>query len=381
MPSFIAEMNPITQLFWLAFLMSIVFGMVVRKTQFCPLGGVADYLDTGNTGRLWMYFWAIGTAILAVTFLEFFNQISVDDTAPPYRMSFFRWLAYIVGGMSFGIGMALCRGCGMRSIVNLGSGNLKAFIAICGMSLAAVLMLYTEGFFQTYFLSWVNPVTPDLATMGVNKQDLGTISSSLVGGNTEYYRLGLGILIGGALAFFAFRSADFRDRISNITGGFLIGILVVMGYVVTASSIGEAAIEAADFMDTPQYGMGIQSYTFIRPMGDLANVMMTPEWYLVTFGMVAFLGVGAGSLIWSAVARDFKFHWFNSPLEAIRYFVGGIMVGIGGILGMGCTLGQGIAGTSTLALGSFVDLFALLIGAYIGIKLQKNFMDDHCSCS
>jgi len=53
------------------------------------------------------------------------------------------------------------------------------------------------------------------------------------------------------------------------------------------------------------------------------------------------------------------------------------MVGIGGILGMGCTLGQGVAGTSTLSLGSFLDLFSLMLGAYIGIRMQKQFMNDH----
>ena len=77
------------------------------------------------------------------------------------------------------------------------------------------------------------------------------------------------------------------------------------------------------------------------------------------------------------MTRRFKIIWFNSIGEALRYAVGGVMVGIGGILGMGCTLGQGIAGTSTLSLGSFLDLFALMLGAYIGIRMQKKFMSDH----
>jgi len=138
-----------------------------------------------------------------------------------------------------------------------------------------------------------------------------------------------------------------------------------------------AAIEHSDFQDEPQNGMGVQSYTFIRPMGDLLYVATNPISYLITFGLVAFLGVGAGALLYSIITRKFQLEWFSSFGEAIRYAIGGILVGIGGILGMGCTLGQGIAGTSTLALGSFFDLGALILGAWIGIKLQQNFMSDH----
>lgn len=92
---------------------------------------------------------------------------------------------------------------------------------------------------------------------------------------------------------------------------------------------------------------------------------------------MAFLGVGTGSVLISIVTRRFKIVWFDSIGEALRYAVGGVMVGIGGILGMGCTLGQGVAGTSTLSLGSFLDLFSLMLGAYIGIRMQKQFMNDH----
>ena len=112
-------------------------------------------------------------------------------------------------------------------------------------------------------------------------------------------------------------------------------------------------------------------------MGDLLYVVTNPIAYLITFGLIAFLGVGAGSLAYSIITKNFQVEWFSSTGEAVRYAVGGIMVGIGGILGMGCTLGQGIAGTSTLALGSFLDLAALIFGAWLGIKLQRNFMSDH----
>lgn len=374
---FIGSWDAISQLYLLAFILSVFFGAVARSSEFCPLGGVADFMQTGDNGRLRMYLFAIATAILGMTLLEAFSIISVDSTRPPYRMSQFRWAGYALGGFLFGIGMTLCRGCGMKNMINLGSGNLKAIVAILGMGSAAVLLLYVEGTFEALFLNWINPLTPDLAEHGINHQDLGTLAASATGGSIDTLRTIIGLLVAAVLIFYAFRSHHFRGRTGNIVGGLLIGLTIVGAFYLSGSALGAAAQEASDFMDQPQNGMGIQSYTFIRPMGDLLYVIANPAGYLVTFGLVMFLGVGTGSVLLSLVTGGFRLQWFANPLEAVRYLAGGVLVGIGGILGMGCTLGQGLAGTSTLAAGSFINLASLLFGAWLGIRLQKHFMDDH----
>ena len=373
----IGDGDPISQLYLLAFLLSIVFGVVARKTDFCPLGGIADILHNGNSGRFRMYLFAIGIAIAGATLLEALSLVNLDSTRPPYRMSQFRWPGYVLGGFLFGIGMTLCRGCGMKNMLNLGSGNLKASIAILGMGLAAVLLLYVEGTFETLFLDWMMPMIPDLAESGIAHQDLGSITSALAGGATHSWRMIIGLVLALVLIVVAFSSAHFRNRPDNIIGGLVIGLIIVGAFYLSGGPVGEAAMEASEFMDQPQNGMGIQSYTFIRPMGDLLYVLSNPLWYLMTFGLIMFLGVGAGSVLQSIVTRRFKVQWFGSAGEAGRYLAGGILVGTGGIIGMGCTLGQGLAGTSTLALGSFINLLSLIVGAVIGIKLQIHFMDDH----
>mgnify|MGYP001563129387 FL=1 len=372
-----SDLDEIEFLFISIFLLSIIFGALARKTDFCPLGGVADVVHSGNTGRLSMYFFAIGVALFGVTILEALQLISADETRPPYRMSQFRWPAYLIGGVFFGIGMTLCRGCGMKSILNLGGGNLKTLVSIAAMGSAAVLMLYVEGFFNNYFLSWVLPVSPNLDDYGIAQQDLGTISSSWLGIDVSTMRVVIGLLVSSILFYFVWSSKDFLARKDNIIGGFAVGVLIVLAFYISGGPIGELANEASDFSDMPQNGMGTQSYTFIRPMGDLLYITSNPEWYVLTFGLVAFLGVGVGSILVSVLTRRFHLVWFSSVRELLRYAIGGTMVGIGGILGMGCTLGQGVAGVSTLSLGSFVDLFALLLGAYVGIRIQKNFMLDH----
>ncbi len=373
----IGELDPISQLFILAFALSILFGAVARKTEFCPLGGIADIMQNGNSGRFRMYLLAIAVAMLGVALLEANALVDFDGTRPPYRMAQFRWPAYLVGGLLFGIGMTLCRGCGMKNMVNLGGGNLRSVVAILGMGSAAFLMLYVEGFFADYFLSWVMPLTPDLELSGLDHQDLGTLLSHWSGLEIATLRTAIALLIAGTLMILALRSSDFRERRDNAVGGLLIGLIIVSAFYLSGGPVGELAQESSDFMDQPQNGMGIQSYTFIRPMGDLLYVLSNPQWYLVTFGLVAFLGVGTGSLLFNLLSSSFRIEWFGSSREFIRYLAGGLLVGIGGILGMGCTLGQGIAGTSTLALGSFIDLGALILGAWIGIRMQRGFLEEH----
>ena len=298
---FLGELGEIEALFFVIFLVSIVFGIVARKTDFCPLGGIADVVHSGNTGRLSMYFFAIATAVLGVTIFEALEIISADSTRPPYRMSQFRWPAYLVGGAFFGIGMTLCRGCGMKSILNLGGGNLKTIVAILGMGGAAVLMLYVEGFFNDYFLSWVLPASPNLDDYGFEMQDLGTIIGGFIGVETSAMRIIIGLVLSLSIMGLVFKSKDFVARRDNWIGGFMIGALIVGAFYISGGPLGELANEASDFSDNPQYGMGTQSYTFIRPMGDLLYIASNPEWYILTFGLVAFLGVGTGSVLISVL--------------------------------------------------------------------------------
>jgi len=368
-------LNSLVMLYIAAFSLSIFFGAIARKTLFCPLGGIADMVQNGNSGRFYMYIFAIGVAILGATALEALGVLSFDGTKPPYRMPQFRWAGYILGGFLFGVGMTMSRGCGMKNMLNIGSGDLRAFVAIAGMAIAGYTLLYVEGVMDTLF-GWVNTLSPNFSDFEIAHQDLGSIAGHFFGGEVATWRLLMGLLLAGLFIAAAFRSTYFRARPANIIGGFLVGSIIIAAYYLSGGALGEAAGEISEFMDEPQFGLGMQSYTFIRPMGDTVQVLSSPFLYLITLGLVMFVGVGIGSLLYSVVSGSFKFQGIPMATSP-RYFVGGLLVGTGGILGMGCTLGQGLAGTSTLALGSFVDLIALIVGAYVGIKLQPSFMDDH----
>ena len=139
----------------------------------------------------------------------------------------FRWPGYIIGGFLFGVGMSLCRGCGMKTIINLGSGNLKAIIAIFGMGSAAVLLLYVEGVFEHFFLSWMTPLMPDLEKSGLSHQDLGTLTAKVINTDVGNMRLIIGSVLVLLFLGFAMASSDFRNRLDNWFGDLIIGSIIV----------------------------------------------------------------------------------------------------------------------------------------------------------
>ncbi len=114
-----------------------------------------------------------------------------------------------------------------------------------------------------------------------------------------------------------------------------------------------------------------QSYTFINPMGQTLGYAADGfAKVALTFGVVAVLGVVVGSLIWSILSGGFRFEWFASLRDFMNHFIGAILMGFGGVLAMGCTIGQGITGFSTLAVGSIMAFASIVFGSALTMKIQ-----------
>jgi hypothetical protein len=180
----------------------------------------------------------------------------------------------------------------------------------------------------------------------------------------------VGGIVALALLFFIFKSTDFRGSWEHIVGGAVVGLCVLAAWYVTGGPMGVAWSEAADFMDQPPLGVATQSFTFINPMGESLRLAFTPKMQYVTFGVAALAGVVVGSFFWSLVSRSLRFEWFNSVGDFVNHFVGAALMGIGGVLSMGCTIGQGITGASTLALGSLLTFVSIVFGSAITMKIQ-----------
>lgn len=358
-------------LLW-GFGIAVVMGAVVNKTNFCTMGAVSDWVNMGDTGRLRSWLLAIAVALAGILLLEATGVIVIDSSLPPYRTASFAWLRYLLGGVIFGIGMTLGSGCGNKTLVRIGGGNLKSIVVFLFIGIFAYLMTKTN-FYAVAFHGWlVQPTTIDLASRGIPSQELGDLVAGLFGagnGATLHQILGWGLAI--ALFVIIFKSVDFRRSFDNLLGGLVVGLAVVAAWYVTGGAMGEAWKDAAMWAESPPINVASQSYTFINPMGEVLawggggfNVT------LVSFGMMAVAGVILGSFLYAILSRGFRWEWFQSWGDAGTHVVGGSLMGIGGVLAMGCTVGQGITGVSTLALGSFLAFGGIVFGSALTMKIQ-----------
>lgn len=373
-----------TQVLLATFLIAVVMGAVANKTNFCTMGAVSDLTNMGDTGRMRAWLFAMAVALIGLLMLEATGAVTLpNNTFPPYRTANIAWLRYVLGGLLFGIGMTLGSGCGNKTFVRIGGGNFKSLVLLVFFAApAAYWMMWGDiggkGFFDTFFMSWIGPTVVDLDRFGIKSQELGAIVGGLIGvQDTKILHLVLGALIALALLMYIFRSADFRRSFDNILGGAVIGLAIVAGWWITGGPWGAEWKEFAEFQTEVPSRVAIQSYTFISPMGDTARYVLQPgNMTLVNFGVMALSGVIVGSFLYSLVTRKFRIEWFANFKDFLAHAIGGILMGIGGVLSMGCTIGQGVTGVSTLALGSILAFVAIVFGAALTMKVQYHMLDE-----
>ena len=351
---------------------AVVMGAVANKTNFCTMGAVSDWVNMGDTGRMRAWVFAMAVALAGVTLLEATGAAKLGtDTFPPYRSASFAWLRYIVGGLAFGVGMTLASGCGNKTLVRVGGGNLKSLVVLAIASVAAYLMLWSP-LFEKAFLPWLQPTTINLAEHGMPSQHLGAIIAGFAGAEASAaLLLAVAVVVVVGMILFVFRSADFRASFDNILGGAVIGLAVVAGWYLTGSALGASWKEYAEMAAEVPSRVQTQSFTFISPMGDSVRYLMAPaNLSLVNFGIVALAGVIVGSFLYAVVTRNFRVEWFAGGRDFANHAVGAVLMGVGGVLSMGCTVGQAITGVSTLALGSLLTFLAIVAGAAATMKVQ-----------
>ncbi|MDH5424337.1 MAG: YeeE/YedE family protein [Gammaproteobacteria bacterium] len=366
------ELEITTQVLLWAFALAFVLGAVANKTNFCTMGAVSDWVNMNDTNRMKSWLLAIAVALLGVTLIEsIMGYASIDPSLPPYRTEQFAWLRYIVGGVLFGIGMTFASGCGNKTLVRIGGGNIKSIFVLIVAGFFAYLMTKTD-FYAVLFHPWITATTINLGSFGMTGQDIPAIIGGITGAESlTTLRIICGLVIGAAILFHVFRSQDFRSNSENIIGGTVIGILIVLAWAITGGSMGAAWKEAVDFMDQVPVGVMSQSYTFINPMGDTFSLALNPtNTTLISFGVMALFGVIAGSFVISLLTKAFRIEWFNDLKDFINHMFGAVLMGIGGVLGMGCTIGQGITGFSTLALGSILVFVSIVFGSALTMKIQ-----------
>lgn len=386
---------------WSTFIIALIMGMVVNKTNFCTMGAVSDLVNMGDTGRMRAWILAGTLAMLGVVLLEALGLANLSNsTLPPYRGSEFQWGRYLLGGFLFGIGMTLGSGCGNKTLIRIGGGNIKSVFVFIVIAVIAYFMVdpfkqLPATWYQSLFAPWLGQASVTLST----PQDLGSIVGKWFGVPALSMRIALGLIIGAVALFMVFRSEEFRKSSDNILAGVVVGMAVLLAWYFT-SRIGVAGDEGTqslakfygnwDFvMDSdagkPKNGstnLLPQSFTFISPIGQAFGYASAGfSSTFLTFGVVSVLGVIAGSLLWSLISKSFRIEWFASFKDFYTHVIGGALMGFGGVLGLGCTIGQGITGISTLALGSFLVFVSIVFGSALTMKIQyyKLVYEDEAS--
>ncbi|HET7159343.1 MAG TPA: YeeE/YedE family protein, partial [Burkholderiales bacterium] len=293
------------------------------------------------------------------------------ETFPPYRTASFAWLRYLVGGLMFGIGMTLASGCGNRTLVRIGGGNVKSLTVLVVAAVSAYLMLWTP-LYEKAFLPWIQATTINLAPHGMPTQEVGSVLAAMFGlAPTRTLNLTVSALVALGMFIWVLRSRDFRESGDNIIGGAVVGLVVVIGWYITGGPIGQAWKEYAELATEVPSRVQTQSFTFIAPMGDTLRYLMDPaQFTLINFGVAALSGVIMGSLLYSLPSKNFRFERFFTLKDFATHVLGGVLMGIGGVVAMGCTIGQGVTGVSTLAMGSLLAFFAMVIGSVLTLKYQ-----------
>jgi len=365
-----------TQVLLWAFGLAFILGVVATKTSFCTMGAISDMINIGNTGRMRSWVFAIGLAILGVTFLIIFGYVDMsltasNDTAnPPYRTPVFAWPRHLIGGIIFGVGMTIASGCGNKTLIRIGGGNIKSILVLLTMGIASYLMIFTN-FSYDYFISWMEPVFVDFSAYGIEDQSVSTIISSLGGFNADNTMMVVAGLIGGLFILWALMSKEFTTSFDHWLASIVVAVVIVAAWWVTTGELGVELLDEVGMMDEPPFGVGAQSFTFVQPSAHLLRWVETGfSGYMVTFALCAAAGVSVGSLVYSLVTKQFRVEWFHNFKDFVIHALGGFLMGIGGVLAMGCTVGQAISGVSTLALGSFLTFLSIVFGSVLTMKIQ-----------
>ncbi|MGH8667602.1 MAG: YeeE/YedE family protein [Burkholderiales bacterium] len=348
-----------------AFVLAFIFGAVGNKTHFCTMGAVSDWVNMGDLSRMRMWLLAIAVALLGSSALHLAGVIDLSKSI--YPSPNFTWLSYLVGGFLFGVGMTLGSGCGSKTLIRVGAGNLKSLVVYVFLGIAAYMTL--RGLFGAFRVGVLEKAAITLST----GQDLPSLLSASTGFGKGTWMVVLALAIAGGLLAFIYSSKQFRSSFDYTLGGVVTGLVVVGGWYVS----GHLGYIAED-PNTLQEGFRatntgrMESFSFVAPLAFTLEYLMlwTDKSKLITYGIASAAGVIAGSAAYALATRTFRWEGFRDAEDTALHMVGGTLMGFGGITALGCTIGQGISGFSTLALGSIMTFLAIVAGAALTMKWQ-----------
>ncbi len=349
---------------WAAFLIGIAFGALVQRTGFCTMGAVADAVALGDTTRLRQWALAAATAILGFGCFAAVGWVSAPQTL--YASTRWLWASALVGGALFGFGMVLASGCLSKTLVRVGGGNLKSLVVLLVAAIAGFATL--KGLTALWRTHTVDRVAVDLG----RNADLATLVGAWTGMAPAAAALVVAAVAGGALLAWALATREARLPLNLVAGFGVGGLALAMWW--TTGHLGHLAehpqtLEEAWLATNSGRAEGL---TFVAPAA------YALDWLLftsdankrVTAGIAVVAGVVLGSAAMALTQRTFRWEGFGGTADLAHHLAGAVLMGVGGVTAVGCSIGQGISGVSTLHLTSLVAAAAMLAGAAGGVKYQ-----------
>lgn len=321
----------------------VTLGLSARLGNFCTLGALEMAAYGGDQRRLRL--WGIVLAVaIAGTFLGVqLGQIELSQTF--YHQLVWNPWASVAGGLIFGYGMALAGNCGFGALVRFGGGDLRSLVVVVVM-----------GVFG--FITLSGPLAPLRIALFPQQeaeapQGIAATVESLVGLPPA---LTAAVIAAGFLIW-ALAYAPLRRRPGEMAWGVVAGAAVVL------------ALWGTSWLNHESFGeVGVEGLSFTAPVGRTLMYLMTSTAGGLNFSVGAVLGVMAGALAGSLWHGMFRWEACEDPRELGRQVGGAALMGIGGVLALGCSVGQGVSAFATLAWSAPVTLAAIAAGALFGLR-------------
>ena len=352
------------------FFLSAVLGAVMRETRFCTMGAISDIVYVGDWMRMRQWLAAIGVAMCGFALLAHIGWVKPADTI--YAMRRVLWLSSIVGGLMFGIGMVLASGCGARNLTRVGGGSLKSLVVLIVMAVAAFATL--KGITSVPRAQYLESVFVELPYLTLLPEWLA--ASGMASVDTLRWMLGCGI--GAVLIVVGFGVPRSGRDWPVLIGGLLVGACVAAAWALSGH-VGEVQEhpETLEHLYATTYTGRIEAFSFVAPVAHVLDWLLffSDRAKVLTWGVVAVFGMVFGALVQSLVRREFRWQGFADMADLARHLVGAVLMGIGGVVAMGCTVGQGLSAISMLQIGSFISVAAIVAGAVIALRAQQWWLE------
>lgn len=346
------------------FLVCLAFGYVIQRSRFCTMGALSDWFNLGDSQRVQMWALALGLSIVGFQSMALLDWI--DPLKTIYATGPMLWLSALVGGLLFGLGMVFASGCGSKNLARVGAGSLKALVVVIVMGVSA--------------LATMRGITAVLRHHTVDTQTWSTTAGNTLsawidyGWAQQWASAGpwLSLSLGLALGAWALRRGEGLGW-ESVLGAIGVAACVTAMWWVSGhlGFLAEHPKTLESVYVATQSGR-MESLSFSAPMALHLDWLMyfSDTHKTLNLSVVSVWGVITGAGIYAWHSRSFRWEGFCDTQDTALHVLGAALMGVGGVTAMGCTVGHGLSGLSTLSVISAWAMLGMVAGAWLGFKIQ-----------